>query len=241
LQGADGEIYAVGQGQLTVGGFTAQGAGASVTRGVPTAGRIANGALVEREINYDLTQKQSVKIALHNPDLTTARRICDAINAYTGVEIAVPTDPGTVVVKRPDGNSGTMVELISDIENLRIEPDLPARVVIDATNGVIIIGGDVRISSVAIAQGNLTVSVTETPQVSQPAPFSQTGTTAVVPRTDIKVDTDDERRLAVVPEGVSLQELVDGLNALGVGTRDMISILQAIKAAGAMQADLEVL
>lgn len=241
LQGADGEIYAVGQGTLSVGGFTAQGAGASVTRGVPTAGRIANGGLVEREIAFDLTQTQTIKIALHNPDLTTAQRISEAINAVMGTEVAVPTDPGTVVVQKPLGTPGTIVDLIGDIENLRVEPDQPARVVIDSNSGIIIIGGDVRVTSVAVAQGNLTISVTETPQVSQPTPFSQTGTTTTVPRTNIEVDASDNKRLAVVPEGVSLQELVDGLNALGVGPRDMISILQAIKAAGALQADIEVM
>lgn len=241
LQGADGEIYAVGQGSLTVGGFSAEGAGASVNRGVSTAGRIANGALVERETNYDLSRIQTIKIALHNPDLTTANRICDAINAFLGTPAAIPADPGTVVVNKPEGKGGTMVDLVADIENLRVEPDTPARVVIDSNSGIIVIGGDVRISTVAIAQGNLTISVTETPQVSQPSPFSQAGETRVVPRTNIDVDTDEQKRLAVVSDGVSLQELLDGLNALGVGPRDMISILQAIKAAGALQADLEVM
>ena len=131
-----------------------------------------------------------------------------------------------------------MVDLMTDVEQLRVEPDAPARVVIDENTGVIVIGDDVRISTVAIAQGNLTIKVTETPQVSQPSPFSETGQTVVVPRTDIQVDDDKDKRFAVVNGGVSLQELVNGLNALGIGPRDMISILQAIKAAGALQADL---
>lgn len=243
LQGADGEIYAVGQGQLQVGGFTAQGAGASINRGVATAGRIPSGGIVEREIDYDLSQVSSVKLALHNPDLTTAQRISEAINAFLDTPASVPTDPGTVLITMLQGYRGTVVDLITDIEGLRIAPDQPARVVIDANTGLIVIGGDVRVSTVAIAQGNLTISVTETPQVSQPAPFSRTdqAATAVVPRTEIQVDDDSNKRLAVVSEGVNLQDLVDGLNALGVGPRDMISILQAIKAAGALQADLEVM
>lgn len=243
LQGADGEVYAVGQGPLQVGGFSVQGAGASVSRGVSTAGRVPNGGIVEREINYDLSHVTSVKVALHNPDLTTAQRIAEAINAFLGTLASVPTDPGTVLVTMPQGYRGTAVDLMTDIEGLRIEPDQAARIVIDANTGVIVIGGDVRVSTVAIAQGNLTISVTETPQVSQPSPFSgtQAGQTAVVPRTDIQVDDGGDNRLAVVADGVSLQDLVDGLNALGVGPRDIISILQAIKAAGALQADLEVM
>ncbi|MGE3474631.1 MAG: flagellar basal body P-ring protein FlgI [Rhodospirillaceae bacterium] len=241
LLGADGEVYALAQGNVQVGGFTAQGAAATVTRGVPTSGRIPNGATVEREVNFALTGMKAVKIALHNPDLTTARRISDAINAYLGTTASAAMDPGTVQVVQPEGYTGTMVELMTAVEQLRVEPDQPARVVIDENTGVIVIGDDVRISTVAIAQGNLTIRVTETPQVSQPAPFSETGETVVVPRTDIEVDDDSDRRLAVVNAGVSLQELVNGLNALGVGPRDMISILQAVKAAGAMQAEIEVM
>lgn len=241
LMGADGEVYALSQGNVQVGGFTAQGAGATITRGVPTSGRIPNGGTVEREINFELAGMKTVKVSLHNPDLTTARRISDAINAYLGTTASTALDPGTVQIVQPEGYTGTMVELMTAVEQLRVEPDQPARVVIDENTGVIVIGDDVRISTVAIAQGNLTIRVTETPQVSQPAPFSETGETVVVPRTDIEVDDDSERRLTVVDGGVSLQELVNGLNALGVGPRDMISILQAIKAAGALQAEIEVM
>jgi len=241
LMGADGEVYAVAQGQVQVGGFTAQGAAATITRGVPTSGRIPNGAIVEREIDFDLQNLKSIKVALHNPDFTTARRISDAVNAFLGTLTAVATDPGTVMVALPEGYRGSVVDLMTDVEQLRIEPDQPARVVIDENTGVIVIGDDVRISTVAIAQGNLTIKVTETPQVSQPSPFSEGGTTAVVPRTEIEVDDDSDRRLGVVNSGVSLQELVNGLNALGIGPRDMISILQAIKAAGALQAEIQVM
>ncbi len=239
LMGADGEVYAVSQGQVQVGGFKAQGQAATVTKGVPTAGRIPNGAMVEREIPFDLRSLDQVKVALRNPDFTTARRIAQAINAYLGTTAAQPTDPATVQVVVPPGME--VIGLLTDIEQLRVEPDQLARVVIDENTGTIVIGDNVRVSRVAIAQGNLTIRVTETPQVSQPAPFSEGGQTVVVPRTDIQVDEDEDSKLSVLDGGVSLQELVNGLNALGIGPRDMISILQAIKAAGALQAEIEVM
>lgn len=239
LLGADGEVYAVGQGQVQVGGFKAQGQAATVTKGVPTAARIPSGALVEREIPFDMRSLDQVKIALRNPDFTTARRVAQAINAFLGTPAAQPTDPATVQVVVPSGMD--VVNLLTDIEQLRVEPDQLARVVIDETTGTIVIGDNVRVSRVAIAQGNLTIRVTETPQVSQPAPFSEGGQTVVVPRTDIQVDEDSDAKLTVLDGGVSLQELVNGLNALGIGPRDMISILQAIKAAGALQAEIEVM
>lgn len=241
LVGADGEVYAVAQGQVAIGGFSATGQGASVVKNVPTAGRIASGGIVEREIPFALNSLRDVKLALRNPDFTTARRIAQAINAYVGSRVANPLDPSTVQLQVPPSYSGTVTDLITDVEQLRVEPDQMARVVIDEHSGIIVIGANVRISEVAIAQGNLTIRVTETPQVSQPAPFSATGTTTTVPRTDIEVNEDKDRRLAIVNDGVSLQELVDGLNALGVGPRDMIGILQAIKAAGALNAEIEVM
>jgi flagellar P-ring protein precursor FlgI len=241
LMGADGEVYAVAQGSVQVGGFSASGAAASVQRGVPTSGRIPSGAIVEREIDFSLAEMRQAELSLRNPDLTTARRIAQAINAFLGTTAASPIDPGTVLVSIPEGYEGSMVDVMTDVEQLKVEPDQTARVVIDENTGVIVIGQDVRISTVAVAQGNLTIKVTETPQVSQPSPFSETGETTVVPRTEITVEEDTDRRLAVVDDGVSLQELVNGLNALGVGPRDMISILQAIKAAGALQAEIEVM
>ncbi len=241
LVGADGEVYAVSQGQVAIGGFSATGQGQSVTKGVPTSGRIANGAIVEREIPFSLNSLRDIKLSLRNPDFTTARRISQAVNAYLGTRVANPLDPSTVQIAVPASYAGSVVDLITDVEQLRVEPDQLARVVIDEKSGIIVIGANVRISEVAIAQGNLTIRVTETPQVSQPAPFSATGTTTVVPRTDIQVDENADKRLAIVNEGVSLQELVDGLNALGVGPRDMIGILQAIKAAGALNAEIEVM
>ncbi len=240
LMGADGEVYAIAQGALAVGGFTAKGDGASVTRGVPTAARIASGALVEREIEFKLGTMNAVRLALRNPDFTTARRIAMAINDLIGVPSAEPIDPSTVRLTLPAKFNGNIIDLITDIEQLAVEPDLPAKVVIDEATGIIVMGQDVRVSTVAVAQGNLTVTVTEQPEVSQPNPLSG-GKTTVVPRTQITVDDSSKKRIAVVPQTVSLRELVDGLNALGVGPRDMITILQAIKASGALQAEIEVM
>jgi len=241
LHGADGEVYAVGQGSVAVAGFAAEGDAASITRGVPTVGRIANGAIVEREILFSLTNLRAMRLALRNPDLTTARRIATAINKFTALNTATVRDPGTVALKLPKEYKGSIVEMLTDIEQLRIEPDQTAKVVIDESTGIIVMGRDVRVSTVAIAQGNLTITVTEAPQVSQPNPLSETGRTVVVPRTQITADDEGDNKLAVIPEGVTLRELVDGLNALGIGPRDMISILQAVKASGALQAEIEVM
>ena len=240
LYGADGEVYAVAQGSLAVGGFAARGQAASLTRGVPTNGRIANGAVVEREIAYDIATQESVRLALRNPDFTTATRISAAINAALGSGTASVADPGTVKLNRPQNFSGDMVALIARVETIGVAADTRAKVVIDETAGVVVIGDDVRVSTVAIAQGNLTISVGETPQVSQPSPFSRNGETVVVPRTSVGAD-DEPADLKIVEESVRLRDLVDGLNALGVSPRDLIAILQAIKAAGALQADIEVL
>lgn len=241
LMGADGQVYAVAQGSVATGGFAAQGEGASVVRGVPTNGRIANGAIVEREIEFKLADLQTLRLSLRNPDLTTAVRVADAVNSFLGNTTASADNPTTVQLTVPPSYRGNVVGLLTDIEQLRVEPDLPARVVIDEGSGIIVMGQDVRVSKVAIAQGNLTISVNEAPQVSQPAPFSNNGQTVVVPRTTINVDEEKGRKLAVVDGSISLKELVDGLNALGVNPRDMISILQAIKAAGALQAEIEVM
>ncbi len=241
LMGADGQVYAVSQGSVATGGFAAKGEGASVVRGVPTNGRIANGAIVEREIDFKLADLTTLRLSLRNPDLTTAQRVAGAINTFLGQSAASADNPTTVQLSVPRTYAGNVVNLLTDIEQLRVEPDLPARVVIDEGSGIIVMGQNVRVSKVAIAQGNLTISVTETPQVSQPSPFSNTGQTVVVPRTNVNVDETKGRQLALVDGSISLKELVDGLNALGVSPRDMISILQAIKAAGALQAEIEVM
>jgi len=241
LLGADGEVYAVGQGQIAVGGFSAQGNAETVVKGVPTSGRIANGAIVERELGFEIGNMSDIKLSLRNADFTTARRIAQAINAFLGTPAARSMDPKTVRVDVPNAYRGDVVNLITDIEQLRVDPDQLARVVIDEQSGIIVMGENVRINTVAIAQGNLTIRVTETPQVSQPGPFAEAGETATAPRTNIEVDESAERRLTVVDEGVTLQQLVNGLNVLGIGPRDMISILQAVKAAGALQAEIEVM
>lgn len=241
LTAADGQVYAVSQGSVATGGFSAKGEGASVVRGVPTNGRIANGAIVEREIDFKLAELRTLRLSLRNPDLTTAERVAGAINTFLGQPAAMADNPTTVQLSVPAAYVGNVVSLLTDIEQLRVEPDLPARVVIDEGSGIIVMGQDVRVSKIAIAQGNLTISVTETPQVSQPTPFSTGGQTTVVPRTSVDVDETKGRRLALVDGSISLKELVDGLNALGVSPRDMIGILQAIKAAGALQAEIEVM
>ena len=241
LLGADGEVYAVAQGSLAISGFEAQGDAAAITRGVPTVGRIANGALIEREIAFDIASMQTLRLALRNPDFTTARRVAQTINAFLGRDAAEMTDPGTVVLSVPEKFGSNIVELITDVEQLRVQPDMPAKVVIDEQSGIIVISEDVRISTVAVAQGNLTVTIAENPIADQAQPFAEGGETVVLPRTDIAVDDGAENRLVIVDHGVSLRELIDGLNALGIGPRDLIAILQAIKAAGALQAEIEVM
>jgi flagellar P-ring protein precursor FlgI len=240
LIGADGEIYAVAQGSVAIAGYQAEGDAARVVRGVPTVGRISNGAVVEREINFQLANLSRLKLALRNPDLTTSRRIALAINDYLGQEIATTSDPSNVTITVPQNYQGNVVKLLTDVEQLMVEPDQPAKVVIDERSGVIVMGRDVRVSTVAVAQGNLTVTVTEAPEVSQANPFAQGGATVAVPRTGIRVE-ESQSKLAVMRNGVTLQQLVDGLNALGLGPRDLIAILQAIKAAGALQAEIEVM
>ncbi len=238
LRALDGQIYAVAQGPIAVSGFKAQGAGASISRGVATSGRIAGGAIVEREVPYALRSAQTLKLALKNPDFTTANMIAAAINGRFAGTAAV-LDPATVEIGPGAGFQGSVVDLIAMVENLPVSVDQPARVVVNEASGTVVMGADVRISPVAIAQGGLTISVTESPLVSQPAPFSD-GQTQVVPRTSIAVDDGSGRSLGMVGGETSLSSLVAGLNALGVSPRDLITILQAIKSAGALQAEIEV-
>jgi flagellar P-ring protein precursor FlgI len=240
LLGADGEVYAVGQGSVAIAGFQAEGEASKVTRGVPTVGRISNGALIEREVEFKLNAQRTVRLSLRNPDFTTAKRIASAINDFMGADTAEPTDPSTVNICIPPRYSGNMIKLLTEVEQLGVEPDQTARIVIDERSGIIVMGKDVRVSTIAVAQGNLTVTISEQPQVSQPGPLSN-GVTTVVPRTKVKVDASENNKLALMREGVTLRELVDGLNALGIGPRDLISILQAIKASGALNADIEVM
>ncbi len=241
LMAADGEVYAVAQGPVAISGYTAQGAAGQVTQNIPTSGRIAAGAIVERELNFKLDELQEIRLALRNPDFTTSRRIVQAINGFSSAPIAIADNSASVTLRLPANYNGNIIDLITDVEQLPIEPDQVARVVIDERSGVIVMGSDVKISTVAIAQANLTVKITETPQVSQPNPFAEVGSTVVVPRSDIDINTGPDASLAVVETGVTLQDLVTGLNRLGVAPRDVITILQAIKAAGALQAEIETL
>ncbi len=239
LIGADGQVYAVAQGTVQTGSVQASGAsGSSVSKGVPTAGRIAGGATIERETGFQMAQMSEMRMTLRNPDFTTAQRIATVINArYPGTAVA---DNPTIVTLRPPAGQG-MVNFMTAVETLEIEPDAPAKVIVDEISGVIVMGDSVRISTVAIAQGNLTISVQETPQVSQPQPFSRSGDTVVTSQSAVAVEEERGRQLLTLKSGASLSSLVSGLNALGVTPRDMISILQAIKAAGALQADIEVM
>lgn len=238
LAGADGEIYAVGQGPIAVSGYAAQGRAASIVEGVPTVARIDNGASVEREISFDMNQLSSVRLALRTPDFTTAERIRDVIDNKLGAGTAKVLDSGTVQVRR--NGKEDVPGLLASVENLTVESDSVAKVVIDEKTGTIVIGENVRIDRVAISQGGLTVKVQESAKVSQPEPFS-IGNTVVVPQTKVQVEEKDAKFTVLKGGDVSLQDLVDGLNAIGVTARQTIAILQAIKAAGALHADLEVI
>ena len=209
LLGADGNVYAVAQGSLAIGGFQAEGDATKIVRGVPTVGRIANGAIIEREIEFALNRLPNVRLALRNADFTTAKRIAAAVNDYLGTKAAEPIDPSTVQLSIPAEFKGNVVAFLTEIEQLQVEPDLAAKIIIDERSGIIVMGRDVRVATVAVAQGNLTVSISESPQVSQPIPFAR-GRTVVTPRTSVGV-SEDGKKFAVVKDGVSLQQLVDGL------------------------------
>ncbi len=240
LMGADGQVYAVAQGQITIGGFEASGkTGSSIGRGVTTNGRIPSGALVERELQFDIAKMTEIRLALRNPDFTTARRIAGAINENVGVMVASVDNPSTIVLAKPIGYPGDMVSLITRVEKLNVQPDAIAKIVVDESSGIVVMGENVRVSTVAVAQGNLTISVQEDPFVSQPNPFSK-GETVAGTKSSVKVEEDDGD-LIVVKGGVALKDLVAGLNSLGVNPRDLIQILQALKAAGALQAEIEVM
>lgn len=234
LLGADGQVYAVAQGSLVTGAIKAGGANATFTQGVPTVGRITNGAIVERSVNFKLASETMPKLELRNPDFTTAGRIVRAIDARLGPGIATMDDPRTITLNLKGRN---VVQDLADIEDIQVQPSAPATVVVDEATGTIVMGADVRISTVAIAQGNLTVQVTNTPVVSQPNALSN-GQTVSTAKTTISVKKGKGKRMDIVHGNVSLRQLVSGLNSLGVAPHDMISILQAIKAAGALQAQL---
>lgn len=236
LNAADGDIYAVAQGTVIAGGAAVEGNGAAVVQGVPTSGSIPSGAFVEREIDFDFSQLTSLRLALREPDFTTAARIETRINASFGREVAVMLDAGTVELNIGATRARSPAHALGQIENLPVEPERRARVVVDQRSGTIVMGEDVRISRVAVSQGNLTLRIQENPLVVQPNPFAD-GETVVVPRTDAEIEEEPGIGLAEVAPGTSLSEVVAGLNALGVAPRDMIDILKSIKAAGALHAD----
>lgn len=236
LTAADGEIYAVAQGSVIAGGAVAEGDAARVTEGVPTAGLIPAGARVEREVAFELGEMSQVRLALRTPDFTTAARIERVINDAFGAAVALMLDNGTVAVDVAATGAASPAHAITRIETLRVEPEIPARVVIDQRSGTIVLGEDVRISRVAVAQGNLTLRIEEAPLAVQPNPFAA-GETVVVPRTGAAIDEDQGAGLAEVPSGTTLAEVIAGMNALGVSPQEMIDILGAIRAAGALHAE----
>lgn len=240
LKGGDGQIYAVAQGGVLTNSFSYGGQAASAQKNHPTAGRVPEGALVERELPNILAERTQLKLNLHQPDFTTASRMAAVVNEKFKGRVASCSDPGAVVLTIPDAYQGRTVEFVADLERLDVRPDVPARVVLNERTGTIVIGENVRISSVAVSHGNLTLFIRETPQVSQPQPFSRTGETKVVPRTSLKV-TEESGGLALLREGANIGDVVRALNALGVTPRDLIGIMQAIKAAGALQAELTVI
>ncbi len=240
LRGVDNRIYSLAQGPLIVGGFASSGAaGGGVQKNHPTVGRIPGGGTIEREIPFDFAKMQDLVISLHEPDFTTAVRVTDAINKTFGQKVAFPSDAGTIRVRVPGDQRKSMVGMMASLEQINIEPDSKARIILDERTGTVVMGQDVRISSVAIAHGNLSVTIKEKSQVSQPAPLSQ-GRTVVTPESKVDV-TEEQKRLIVMPGGTSLGEVVKALNAIGVSPRDLIAVFQAIKAAGALQADLEII
>lgn len=240
LKGGDNQVYAVAQGSVLTNSFAFGGQAASAQKNHPTAGRIPNGGLVERELPNALAGKSTLRLNLGQADFTTASRIAAVINDKFRSPVAATADPGTVLLKIPDGYANRTVEFVAALETLEVKPDVQARVVLNERTGTIVMGDNVRISTVAVSHGNLSLVIKETPQVSQPAPLSRTGETVVVPRTELKVE-EESRRLTVMPEGASIGDVVRALNLLGVTPRDLIGILQAIKASGALMADLTII
>jgi flagellar P-ring protein precursor FlgI len=240
LSAPNGDVYAVAQGPISIGGFAAGGAaGGGIQKNHPTVGYIPGGAIVERELPLSLLEEQTVSLNLNNPDFTTCLRLTEVIKKGLGEDIARSIDAGTVEIKIPLKFRESLVEFISLVENLEIAPDTIAKVVLNERTGTVIMGENVRISTIAVSHGNLSIIIKERERVSQPLPFSE-GETVVSPESEVVV-TEESRRLIVVPEGVNIREVVNGLNAIGVSPRDLISILQAIRASGALQAEMVII
>jgi len=241
LKGADNNVYAMAQGPLLVGGFASAGAaGGGVQKNHPTVARIPGGATIEREINFNFNNLSDLTIALNQPDFTTALRMSNAINQELGSPIASPVDAGTVKVDVPESYRNDLVNLVASLEQINIQPDLEAKIILSERTGTVIMGENVMISPIAIAHGNLSVQIKERSNVSQPTPFSQ-GQTTVTPESKVSVKEEDNKLLLIEPEGASLGSIVKALNAIGVSPRDLITVFQAIKASGALQAELEII
>ena len=241
LKGADGSVYAVAQGPVSTGGFTVSGnSGDEVQKNFPTVGRVVGGALVEQEIHSNFNQKDSLTLALHDPDFTTASRVAQAINRAFYSQLAQTENAGSIQVSVPENYLGNTVQFVTMIESLGVTPDMVSKVVVNERTGTVIMGENVRISTIAIAHGNLSIQIDESQNVSQPLPFSRGGRTVVTPESDIVVQ-EGKNPIFLVESGVSIGELVKALNALGVSPRDLIAIFQALKAAGALQAELEII
>lgn len=240
LKGADSQVYAVAQGSVLTNSFAFGGQGATAQKNHPTAGRVPNGALIERELPNTLAGKSVLNLNLNVADFTTASRIVIAVNDKFKAPVAVSSDPGSVSLTIPEAYLNRAVEFVAALERLEVKPDVQAKVVLNERTGTIVMGENVRMSTVAVTHGSLTLVIKETPLVSQPAPLSKTGETKVVPRTDVKVE-EENRRLMVMQEGASIGDVVRALNLMGVTPRDLISILQAVKAAGALQAELSII
>lgn len=238
LKGVDGKIYTLAQGSITLGGFTAEGAAARTSKNVTTVGIIPGGGIVERAVPFEFNDQDNLTLSLRSADFSTAQKIAESLNSAMGGNFARASDAATVQMLIPPHYKGNMVPLMASVENLEVSPDSPAKVVVDEKTGTVVLGRHVRISRSAVAHGNLQITVQESQQVSQPGPFSQ-GQTVVTPQTDI--NTREENRRLMMVEGATLQELVDGLNAIGATPRDLISILRTLQASGALHAELEVL
>ena len=238
LKGLDGRVYAVSQGALTIGGFSASGEAATAQKNIPTVGRIPNGAVVERGVPFKFNNQDKMTLNLTIRDFGTTMQVVKKINATMGGDFASAKDISTVELQLPDQFRGNMVPLMASLENLDISPDGKARVVVDEKTGTVVLGQEVRLSKVAVAHGNLQIVISESEDVSQPGPFSE-GTTVISPSTDLAIQ--EQNNQLMLMEGATLQELVDGLNAIGATPRDLISIIRALKAAGSLHAEMEVI
>lgn len=238
LKGVDGKVYGLAQGALILGGVSVVGNAATAQKNITTVARIPGGAIIERAVPFEFNQQDHLVLSMQNADFSTTNQVAERINDALGGLFASPQDAATINLQIPTDFRGNLVPLMASIENIEITPDQPAKVVVDEKTGTVVLGRDVRVSKVAVAHGNLQVVIQEGEQVSQPAPFSM-GQTVVTPVTDITVN--EETRRLVIMEGATLQELVDGLNAVGATPRDLISILRALKASGSLYAELEVI